>query len=166
MANCDSSATMPATVFIAVSTKHVDSIDAIPNVTFCYPKFFLKAKMQGKGHLSHDSLHDNSPTISVELGVSNSVANYMVLIFFSTGTSILRTSLERYNQGLFNNTSVEYDTKLKPFLDADKELKGILQSNNMELEDLFWAMAIPCGMPCVIKSLTVDNCCQYVRVVH
>ena len=153
-------------VFIAVSTKHVDSIDAIPNVTFCYPKFFLKDKLQGKGHLSHDSLRDNRPTTSVEFGVSNSVANYMVLIFFPTGISNLRTSLDRYTQGLFTNTSVEYDTKLKPYLDADKELKGILQSNNMELEDLFRALAIPCEMPCIIDFKQVDYCCQYVRVVH
>ena len=90
----------------------------------------------------------------------------MVLIFFPTGISNLRTSLDRYTQGLFTNTSVEYDTKLKPHLDADKELKGILQSNNMELEDLFRALAIECYIPCVIDFVEFDNCCHYVRVVH
>ena len=48
---CYSSLNLDVIVFIAVSTKHVDSIDAIPNVTFCYPKFFLKDKLQGKGNL-------------------------------------------------------------------------------------------------------------------
>ena len=86
----------------------------------------------------------------------------MVLIFFPTGINKLRTSLGRYT-----NTSVDYDTYVKPYLDADKELKGILQSNNMELEDLFRALAIECYIPCVIDFKQFDNCCQYyVSVVH
>ena len=101
--------------------------------------------------------------LSAEFGVSNSVANYMTLVFFPTGISKLRMALERVDKGLITNTSLEYENEVKPYLNADKELKRILQSNNMELEDLFHALAIGCEILCIVNFTQVNDCCKYVR---
>ena len=72
-------------------------------------------------------------------------------------------ALERVDKGLITNTSLEYENEVKPYLNADKELKRILQSNNMELEDLFHALAIDCEILCIVNFTQVNDCCKYVR---
>ena len=84
----------------------------------------------------------------------------MVLNFFPTGMNKLIMS-----QSDVNNS--EYSVTMKRYLDADLEVKRILEFNKMELEDLFQALAIPCYTPCIIAFKQVDNCCsQYVSLIQ
>ena len=48
----------------------------------------------------------------------------------------------------------------------DEELKSVLQVNNMDLEDLFLAVAVQCDghFICIIASVRQYDCCHLVRV--
>ena len=92
----------------------------------------------------------------------------MVLNFFPTGMSNLKGYLY-YNSLNFTDSSLElkFNLTVKRYRDADLEVKRILKSNKMELEDLFQALAIPCFVPCIIEFTQVDNCCsKYVSLIH
>ena len=90
----------------------------------------------------------------------------MTMVFFPTAIAKLTKSLDYYTQGNHTNTSAAYSASVKPYFDADRELKRVLQSNNMDLEDLFRALAIPCAVPCIVDFKQIDKCCQYVRMIH
>ena len=85
----------------------------------------------------------------------------MVLNFFPTGMNKLKIYGSYYING-----NLEYNAIVKRYLDADLEVKRILKSNKMELEDLFQALAIQCYIPCIIEFVQVDCCSQYVSLIH
>ena len=101
--------------------------------------------------------------VSVEFGVSNSVANYMTMIFFSTGRYKMKYILELSENN--ESTNAQIDQLAKTYQEADEELKGILKSNDMELEDLFLALAIECNIPCQLGSNPYPDCCELVWIV-
>ena len=95
----------------------------------------------------------------------------MVLNLFPTGMSnlkgYLRDNYLNYTDPLLAlKYNLTVQRAVKRYLDADLEVKKILKSNKMELEDLFQALAIPCIIPCIIEFAQVDNCCrEYVSLI-
>ena len=97
----------------------------------------------------------------------------MVLNFFPPGMSNLKRYLVynylnyTYTDDLALKYNLTVQRAVKRYLDADLEVKKILKSNKMELEDLFQALAIPCIIPCIIEFAQVDNCCsEYVSLIQ
>ena len=105
--------------------------------------------------------------------VSNALANYMVTLLMSDGRTSMRHFIwpETLSVGLgVDTTGIGWDenvlkAQLESYNKTDEELKLILQSNNMELEDLFLSLAVQCSgfIRCSIASINHYDCCMLVR---
>ena len=90
------------------------------------------------------------------------MANYMTILLMSTGAT-----MQKMNDYLTQNETADNITaELDKWMKWDEELKLILSSNNMDIEELFLATAVPCDrrlLHCYIASELQYDCCGLVR---
>ena len=105
--------------------------------------------------------------------VSNLLANYMVTLVMTYGRNTMTNMVwpDSLSAGIgVDTTGLAYDNEtVRKQIDywnsLDEELKSILHVNNMELEDLFFAVAVQCDghFRCIIASVLQYDCCHLVR---
>ena len=112
-----------------------------------------------------------------DYNVSNILANYMATLLMADGRSLMRTFVwpDTFNAGIglegsdISGLSFQDESIRKTYIDGynktDEELKSILRANDMELEDLFLALAVRCSghLECFIASNKQYDCCLLVR---
>ena len=108
--------------------------------------------------------------------MSNLLANYMATLVMTYGrttmTNMVWPDSLTLSAGIgVDTTGLGYDNdtvrkQIDYWNSLDEELKSILHVNNMELEDLFLALAVQCDghFRCIIASVLQYDCCHLVRV--
>ena len=94
------------------------------------------------------------------------MANYMVIFLLNSHYSATQTL--KY---IKSRSDLDLKNMFDPMKEMDESLKLILSSKNMELEELFSAIAVPCNhflFHCFISSKEAEMgkempCCHFVR---